>query len=269
MTLPEALGFAAVTAARLDRCNAPPPGGYPSPLKRAIARNSAPSTSNGVIPMKASVLFACLVLGVSATSVVIAQDAKAPAAAASAGAVVFDFADMKGVNGVSFVCDSALEPIVGFGGGVTGKITWDPANPKGVSGEISIPTKGLKTPNDGMNGALHGPDWLNAEKNANITFKIKSISEAKPGSNGAVELTAVGDLTLAGVTKEITVPISASYLPGRLGDRMRGAKGDLLILRSNFSVNRSDFGIKAGQIQEVVGEKVDLRVAIAGARKAE
>ena len=82
-------------------------------------------------------------------------------------------------------------------------------------------------------------------------------------------LRQLGDLTLAGVTKEVTAPISASYLPGRLGDRMRGAKGDLLVLRSSFSVNRSEFGIKAGQALEVVGEKVEVRVAIAGARKAE
>ncbi len=212
----------------------------------------------------ASILAACLCV-----TAVAADPAKpaAPAAAAAAGGVTFDFADMKGVNGVSFIADSALEPIVGFGGGVTGKVTWNPADPKGVSGEISIPTTALKTPNEGMDKAMYGSDWLNAEKNPTISVKIKSIKEAKPGTNGAMDLTAVVDLSLAGTTKEMTIPIAASYMPGRLGDRMRGAKGDLLVLRANFTVNRSDFGIKAGQIQDIVGEKIEIRAAIAGARK--
>lgn len=219
--------------------------------------------------MKLNVLMSSLAIASISLVAIAAEPAKpsAPTAAASAGTVEFDFADMKGVNGVSFVCDSAREPIVGFGGGVSGKVTWNPADPKAVSGEISIETTKLETPNDGMSKAMHGPDWLNAEKNPSVTFKIKSVKDAKPGNAGAIDLVVVGDLTLAGTTKEVTVPVSASYLPGRLADRMRGAKGDLLILRSAFTVNRSEFGIKAGQALEVVGEKVEIRVAIAGARK--
>lgn len=199
------------------------------------------------------------------------EKAAAPAAASTTGAVTFDFADMKGVNAVSFTADSTLEPIIGFGSGVSGKIEWNPADPKAVTGEISIATDKLKTPNDGMTKGMLGSDWLNAEKNPAITVKFKSVKESKaaPGSAaaGTVDLTVVADLTLAGVTKEITIPVSASYLPGRLGDRMRGAKGDLLMLRSHFSINRSDFGIKPGQGSDVVSEKIDIRAAIAGARK--
>lgn len=196
------------------------------------------------------------------------EKAAAPAAASAAGAVTFDFADMKGVNAVSFTADSTLEPIIGFGSGVSGKIEWNPADPKAVTGEISIATDKLKTPNDGMTKGMLGSDWLNAEKNPAITVKFKSVKESKAGTAaGTVDLTVVADLSLAGVTKEITIPVSASYLPGRLGDRMRGAKGDLLMLRSHFSINRSDFGIKPGQGSDVVSEKIDIRAAIAGARK--
>lgn len=215
--------------------------------------------------MLASVL---VLAGSIPASLAVAADPAPAAAAAAAGAVEFDFTDMKGVNGVSFFADSALEPIVGFGGGVSGKVMWNPADPKGVTGEISIPTKSLKTPNKGMDDAMYGADWLNAEKNPTISVKIKSIKEAKPGTNGVIDLTAVVDLSLAGVTKEMTIPVAATYMPGRLADRTGGrVKGDLLVLRTNFSLNRSDFGIKAGQATEVVAEKIEIRAAIAGARK--
>jgi len=219
--------------------------------------------------MNRSMLAAVLASSCALVSVAVAEPA-APAAAATApaGTLTFDFADMKRVNGIAFSADSTLEPIVGFGGGVSGTIHWDPAKPDAVTGELSIPTNKLVTPNDGMTKTLHNNEWLDAEKNPAITVKIKSVKSSKPGTlAGSMDLDAVVDLTLAGVTKEMEITVSASYLPGRLGDRMRGAKGDLLILRTNFSVNRSDFGIKAGQMLEVVSEKVEIRAAIVGARK--
>lgn len=223
--------------------------------------------------MNRSIFAAVLVSSCTAASVAVSVAVAEPAApvasaSAPAGALVFDFADMKRVNGIAFSADSMLEPIVGFAGGVSGTIHWDPARPDGVTGELSVPTNKLVTPNDGMTKTLHNNEWLDAEKNPSITVKIKSVKGSKPGAMaGSVDLDAVVDLTLAGVTKELEITVSASYLPGRLGDRMRGAKGDLLILRSNFSVNRSDFGIKAGEALEVVSEKVDIRAAIVGARK--
>jgi polyisoprenoid-binding protein YceI len=193
----------------------------------------------------------------------------APAAAAAGGTVTFDFADMKGVNAVSFTADSTLEPIFGIGGSVGGKVVWNPADPKAVSGEITIPTAKLTTANDGMTKAMLGGDWLNAEKNPTISVKFKSVKESKAGSAaGTFDMTVVADLSLAGTTKEITIPVSAAYMPGRLADRTGGrAKGDLLVLRTNFSINRSDFGIYAGKMPELVSEKIEIRAAIAGARK--
>jgi polyisoprenoid-binding protein YceI len=42
-------------------------------------------------------------------------------------------------------------------------------------------------------------------------------------------------------------------------------EGDLLVLRSTFTINRSDYGIKPGQNSDKVAEEVELRLAIAGA----
>ncbi len=193
----------------------------------------------------------------------------APAATpAAAGTLQFDFADLKGVNGVAFSVDSTLEPITGFAGGVSGKIDFNPADPKSLAGQLSIPTEKLSFPNEMMTKVALGEDFLNAKVNSAITVKIKSVKEAKPGvAKGASDVQAVADITVAGLTKEQVIPVTATYHAGRLGDRMQGAKGDLLILRSTFKINRSDFNLKPGQMTDLVGEQIEVRAAIAGARK--
>jgi hypothetical protein len=51
-----------------------------------------------------------------------------------------------------------------------------------------------------------------------------------------------------------------------LGKRSNGAmEGDLLVLRSSFTINRSVYGIKPGQNSDKVAEEIELRLAIAGA----
>ncbi len=80
-------------------------------------------------------------------------------------------------------------------------------------------------------------------------------------------MTMVCDFTCKGITKEITVGIIAKYLKGKAGNRMRGAEGDLLVLRSSFSIKRSDFGIKKGMGSDVVAQEIELRVSIVGMSK--
>lgn len=177
----------------------------------------------------------------------------------------FDFDDPKGVNSVSFTLDAPLEQINGSGKGVTGKVTFDPENPEATSGKIVIATDSLTVTNDTMRDHMLGEGWLDAKSHPEITFVAKSMSQVETTEKG-ISAQLTGSFTLKGVTKEIVVPVTLTYLPDMLSARTNGrAKGDLLVIRSNFSVNRSDYGIKPGESTDKVAEAIELRLAIAGA----
>ena len=176
----------------------------------------------------------------------------------------FDFKDPKGVNSISFTLDSLLEPFTGVASGISGKVTFDPADPKATKGTITVETKSLHLENKGMKETLHGPDWLDVAKNPKIEFAIKNVTESKSVGENVFDLTVVGDLTCMGVTKELTVPVKATYLPGKLGERSSKLSGDLLVLRASFAMKRKDFGIKPDMPGTVVAEEIQLRVSIVG-----
>ncbi|MDO8632660.1 MAG: YceI family protein [Phycisphaerales bacterium] len=181
-----------------------------------------------------------------------------------AAAVSFDFKDPKSVNTIAFILDSTLEPILGVASGISGTVSFDPANPKAASGKIVVQAKSLHIENKGMQDTLHGADWLDVEKHPTIEFAFKKVAEAGSPEKDVYELTVVGDLTCKGVTKEITVPVKATFLPGRLGERNRNVKGDLLVLRSNFVMKRTDFGLKPDVPDQAVANDIELRVSIVG-----
>lgn len=183
---------------------------------------------------------------------------------AAAAPISFDFKDPKGVNNIQFKTDAPLESTSGSGNGITGTISFDPAAPEKTTGQIVLATKSLTVPNPMMNGHLLSDNWLNAEAFPTITFKADSVTNAKKdGDNVTADVT--GSLTLHGVTKELTVPVKFTYLPGKLEARSGGSlKGDLLVVRSRFDVSRSDFGIKPGEYQDKVSEQISITLSLAG-----
>ena len=164
----------------------------------------------------------------------------------------FDFKDPKGVNSITFILDSLLEPFSGVASGISGKVTFDPADPKATKGTITVETRSLHIENKGMKETLQGSDWLEVAKNPKIDFAIKKVTDYKSAGDNVFDLTVVGDLTCKGVTKELTVPVKATYLPGKLGERSSKQTGDLLVLRANFAMKRKDFGIKPDMPDKVV-----------------
>ncbi len=184
----------------------------------------------------------------------------------SAAPGTFDFKDPKGVNNVQFHLDAPLESISGQGTGISGSVTFDPAAPEATTGRIVLAAASLTGGNPTMLEHLHGPNWLEVAKFPEITFEAKKLQHAV-AAGAAIKAEAVGVLTIKGVSKEIVVPVTLTHLPDKLGARLNKPelKGDLLVLRAQFAINRSDFGIQAGQYTDKVSEQIDLTLSLAGA----
>ncbi|HWC59473.1 MAG TPA: YceI family protein, partial [Verrucomicrobiae bacterium] len=189
------------------------------------------------------------------------------ATAVLAAPQTFDFKDPKGINNAGFKLDAPLESINGTASGVSGTVTFDPENPGATTGKIVVAANTLTLPNTMQQGHMRGPQWMDVSKYPEITFETKELKNVK--TEGDVTTADVtGIFTCKGISKEITVPVKLTYLKGKLADRMPNMKGDLLVIRSNFSIKRSDFNLNPGQMADKVSEEIELTLSIAGASAA-
>lgn len=182
----------------------------------------------------------------------------------TAAPLSFDFTDPKGVNNVVFQLDAPLESINGTGTGISGTITFDPSDPAATLGRLDLAVSSLKVGNPMMSEHLLGTAWLDVATHPTISFEAVSLANVRnEGDKTIADVT--GNLTVKGVTKQMTVPVTFTYLPGKLGARQQNAKGDLLVVRARFDINRSDFGINAGKLDDKVAETIALTLSVAGA----
>ena len=184
--------------------------------------------------------------------------------AALAAPETFDFKDPKGVNNAVFKLDAPLEAINGNATGISGTVTFDPADPAATKGKIVVASSSLHVGNPMQQQHLLSDKWMDAAKYAEISFEAKELKNAKTNVD-TTTADVTGTFTLKGIEKEITVPVKLTYLKDKLGQRVPNQKGDLLVIRSNFSIKRSDFGIMPGQMEEKVSDSIELTLSIAGA----
>jgi polyisoprenoid-binding protein YceI len=184
--------------------------------------------------------------------------------AALAAPQTFDFKDPKGINNAGFKLDAPLEAINGSASGISGTVTFDPANPAATKGKIIVVTASLMLPNPMQKQHMLSDKWLDATKYPETTFESKEFKNVQTvGDTTTADVT--GTFTLKGVSREITVPVKLTYLKDKLGQRVPDQKGDLLVIRSNFTIKRGDFNINPGQFEDKVSDTIELTLSIAGA----
>jgi polyisoprenoid-binding protein YceI len=186
------------------------------------------------------------------------------AGVALAAPQTFDFKDPKGINNAGFKLDAPLESINGSASGVYGAITFDPENPGATKGQITVSTASLMVPNPMQRQHMLGNQWLDAAKFPTINFESKEFKNIQTaGDTTTADVT--GTFTLKGVSKELTVTVKLTYLKDKLGERVPNQKGDLLVIRSSFTIKRSDFNINRGQFEDKVSDNIEITLSVAGA----
>jgi len=135
--------------------------------------------------------------------------------------------------------------------GVTGTVVWDEKNLSNSSVQATINTTTVTTNNEKRDGHLKSPDFFNVEKFPTMTFKSTAVT-GTPG-----KLQVVGDLTLAGVTKSVTLDVDGPTPP----QKSMGGK-----LASGFSatgkLKRSDFNFGQKFTEPSLGDEVQFTIDI-------
>jgi polyisoprenoid-binding protein YceI len=143
--------------------------------------------------------------------------------------------------------------VVGRFNTVSGNVTFDQANPEAATGEIKITTESYSANNADGEKAVKSPAFLDAAKFPEIAVKIKGLSKSANGYQ------ASADLTLHGVTKEISFPISIN---GPFTDLPSGKKS--IGISGMFTLNRQDYGIgmsrKTPEGNELIGSLVEIEI---------
>ena len=143
----------------------------------------------------------------------------------------------------------------GFGK-VEGTVVHDPKNPAASAVEVLIDATTVNTLEPTRDAHLKSPDFLDVEKYPTITFKSNSVT-----TNGNGELQVKGDLTIHGVTKEVTLKVEgpSSEEKDPYGNTRIGAS-------ANTRIKRSDFGLVWNAALEtggvVVGDNVKIELDV-------
>lgn len=143
----------------------------------------------------------------------------------------------------------------------SGTIDLDRANPPASKVEFKIDVNSIDTANGDRDKHLKSPDFFDAEKNPEITFKSTKIADKGSGS-----FDVLGDLTMRGVTKPVTLSVTHTGF-------LKDPKGNE---RAGFEVagklNRKDYGVSWNRTLDqggfMLSDDVDIAIGIEALKKA-
>lgn len=146
-------------------------------------------------------------------------------------------------------------------GNVTGTVEFDPAQPEASKVDVSIEVASLYTRDAQRDGHMKTPDILNAEAFPAITFKSKKVTKAGAGYQ------VVGDLTLRGITKEITLDVSnvSEEVTDPWTLKRRGVTASAKISRGAFGMG---WNMELPGVGPMVSDEIDVSIDLEITRSA-
>ncbi|MGZ9099270.1 MAG: YceI family protein [Brevundimonas sp.] len=131
---------------------------------------------------------------------------------------------------------------------VQATLTLDPANPSASALTATIPLTEVDTNSDGLDAHLQTADFFDTANHPVATFVSRSVTIDAADPSEAV---VVGDLTLRGVTRPVTMAVEFNQAGTSMGAYKAGFDGEATIKRSDFGVNYA---------LPVLGDEVTLHI---------
>jgi polyisoprenoid-binding protein YceI len=141
-----------------------------------------------------------------------------------------------------------------------GTIQADPAKPEMSSVVFTIKTASINTNNPDRDKDLRSANFFDAEKYPEITFKSSRITPA-----GKDKYNVTGTLTMHGVSKEVTLPVTFLGFAKDPWGNQRAS------FETAIKLNRKDFGISWNKALDaggfMLGDDVDVTINLETVQK--
>ena len=155
-------------------------------------------------------------------------------------------------SSAEFTCRHVLSKVRGMFAQPAGTVVLDEATPAHSKIHATLNVNSITTGVEERDAHLKGPDFFDAAKYPVITFVSTAVSRSS-----ATSYSVAGDLTIHGVTKPVTLAVTASPPFNHAGGIRRG-------IEATTSVNRKDFGLRwefpGEEAGVVVGDHIQITI---------
>ncbi len=139
--------------------------------------------------------------------------------------------------------------------GLSGAFQFDPENPEAASVKVTVETASLNSFHPVRDEHLKGPDFFDAAKYPEMTFKSTAWKKVKENV-----FAITGDFTLRGVTRQVTLDAEFVGIGAGMKDEKRAG------FEAVFTIKRSDYGMSA-YLPDAIADEVRITVSLEGVQK--
>lgn len=159
-------------------------------------------------------------------------------------------------SSASFACKHAMHTNVrGMFHKPSGTIVLDEAAPTNSNVNATIDVKSITTGVEERDTHLKGPDFFDATKYPVITFVSTGVTKLSDTS-----YSVTGNLTMRGVTKPVTLAVTASPPFQHYGTIRRGIEATTSVNRQDFGVGVAAWNVPAESGGLLIGNSVDITI---------
>jgi polyisoprenoid-binding protein YceI len=138
----------------------------------------------------------------------------------------------------------------------TGRVVYDPRNPGASSIEVVVQAASIDSKNATRDEVLRSDDFFDVARYPTLSFKSTRVRAAGPE-----QLEVTGDLTIRGVTRQITIPVKV------LGVGSVPNEGEIAAFETQFAIDRTEFGVHGSRWSGgklLLSKEVNLHLMIGG-----
>jgi polyisoprenoid-binding protein YceI len=160
---------------------------------------------------------------------------------------------------------NVVSTVRGSLGAITGKIEYDGKDVKSVKADVAVDMTKISTQNERRDNHLRSPDFFDVANHPTLTFRSKRVES---GAAGRFKL--VGDLTIRGNTKEVTLDVEGPSPIVQTAGR-NGGTTLLTGASATTKISRKEFGVLWNNLIEtmpVVGDEVTVTIDLELRRNA-